>query len=45
MCVFFNIMLKQRCYTVTEVLDEVLANSDSDFDPDIADVNDQKSEI
>ena len=38
-------MSKQRRYAVTEVLDEVFANSDSGFDPDIADVNNKNSEI
>ena len=38
-------MLKRRHYTVTVVLDEVLANSDSDFDPGITDVNNKNSKI
>ena len=41
MCVFFDTVWKVRQYTVTEVLDEVLARSDSDFDLEIADANDK----
>ena len=37
-------MLKRRHCTVTEVLD-VLAYSDSDFDPDVTDVNNKNSKI
>ena len=36
--VFFNIMLKQRCYIVMEIIDEVLAELDSN-------ANDKNSEI
>ena len=38
-------MLKRRGYIGTDVLDEVLADSDGDFAPDMADANGKKSEI
>ena len=38
-------MSKRRHYTVAEVLDEVFADSDNDFDPDITDANDENGEI
>ena len=41
-CGFFDIMPKRRRYTVTDVLDEVFADSDSGFDPDITNANDKK---